>query len=259
MVIVKCIECGKAKETYKSLAVNAKFCSYQCRGIWRSKNWLGANHPNYKPEGREPKTCKHCGVEFSMRDGEIITNYRRRMFCSKACADKGGFRLSGESHPNYNPTARRKNRGGSHKKWVNAVIGRDNAKCQDCGATGIELHAHHIKSYRDFPELRFDVDNGKTLCHKCHWQLHAALNAKAVNSVNTLTGNAEGNTEPSFDGNIVEGVTTRGRAFRRVVVPCGWCGSIVSKSLSDAKGKEALLCSKKCMGNWIWHVKRARQ
>jgi 5-methylcytosine-specific restriction endonuclease McrA len=32
---------------------------------------------------------------------------------------------------------------------VNAVIGRDEGKCQHCGETDVELHAPHIKSYKD--------------------------------------------------------------------------------------------------------------
>jgi len=251
MVVVKCHECGKKKETYPSLARNFKFCSYKCRSSWRGKHWVGENNPKFQPYGREPKDCKYCGKRFSMRDGEIVTNYRRRKFCSRFCADKGGFRYSGPDHQNYKEDARRKNRGGSHHKWVNAVISRDKATCQECGATDVELHAHHIKSYKDYPELRFDVSNGLTLCHKCHWQLHAALNAKAVNSVDTRPAKAEGNTEPSFEGNLVEGVTTRGRAFRRWVGKCSWCETVISKPFSDAKGKAGLFCSGSCRSKWI--------
>lgn len=204
---------------------------------------VGDKHPCWRNVERS-KTCKLCGVVFLKRENEPITNFLKRKFCCKACADKGGVRYRGEENSLYRPTARRRNRGGSHRAWVNAVLSRDKAICRKCGATGIELHAHHVKPYRDHPELRFDVGNGITLCHRCHWLLHTALDEKAVNSVNTR----EGNTEPSLQGNLLEGVTTRGRAYRRWVGSCSYCGSIISKPLSDVKGKPNLYCNKVCMG-----------
>lgn len=220
----------------------------------------GEDHPRWQG-GSRSKVCVHCGVTFTLHEREPITNFRMRRFCSKACADKGGFRCSGKDHPNYREEARRKNRGGSHHKWVNAVVSRDKATCRRCGASDVELHAHHLKSYRDHPELRFDVDNGITLCFKCHWNLHTALNEKTVNSVNPRTGKAEGNTEPSLQGNLLEGVTTRGRAFRRWVGECSWCKEVISKRLSDAKGKAALFCGGSCRSKWICakHAPSARQ
>ena len=53
------------------------------------------------------------------------------------------------------------------KEWRKAVFSRDRYKCQECGKTGY-LEAHHIKGWRDYPHLRFDIDNGSTLCRKCH-------------------------------------------------------------------------------------------
>lgn len=58
-----------------------------------------------------------------------------------------------------------------YKTWAKAVKDRDGWKCVDCGSTD-SLHAHHVKRWRDYPALRYDVDNGKTLCHPCHEAAH---------------------------------------------------------------------------------------
>ncbi len=60
-----------------------------------------------------------------------------------------------------------------YKRWRYDVFIRDHFTCQHCGDTrGGNLRAHHVKSFADFPDLRFDVPNGITLCHDCHNSLH---------------------------------------------------------------------------------------
>lgn len=55
------------------------------------------------------------------------------------------------------------------KLWREAVFARDAWQCVWGGREhGNELHADHIKPFALFPELRFSIDNGRTLCVDCH-------------------------------------------------------------------------------------------
>lgn len=56
--------------------------------------------------------------------------------------------------------------------WRKSVFVRDNYICQICHSNTNSLNAHHIKPFADFPDLRFDIDNGTTLCKRCHLKLH---------------------------------------------------------------------------------------
>lgn len=55
-----------------------------------------------------------------------------------------------------------------YKLWRESVFKRDNYTCQGCGERGGLLNADHIQPFCNFPELRFELSNGRTLCRPCH-------------------------------------------------------------------------------------------
>lgn len=69
-----------------------------------------------------------------------------------------------------------------YKIWRRAVYERDNYTCIWCGARSekgktVVLNADHIKPFALFPELRFAIDNGRTLCIDCHKTTESYLNS----------------------------------------------------------------------------------
>ncbi len=59
-----------------------------------------------------------------------------------------------------------------YKLWRSAVFERDNYTCIWCGFKGY-VEADHIQPFASNPELRFAIDNGRTLCKGCHKKRHS--------------------------------------------------------------------------------------
>jgi 5-methylcytosine-specific restriction endonuclease McrA len=86
--------------------------------------------------------------------------------------------IAGTGRKKLNPITPENKRircGKEWKKWRQLVFQRDNYQCQQCGVKNakglgktVELNPDHIKPFALFPELRFDVNNGRTLCRPCH-------------------------------------------------------------------------------------------
>ena len=79
----------------------------------------------------------------------------------------------GEKHPNWKggiSTINEKVRKSlEYKLWREAVFARDNYQCIWGGKEhGTKIQADHIKPFALYPELRFAIDNGRTLCDDCH-------------------------------------------------------------------------------------------
>lgn len=79
----------------------------------------------------------------------------------------------------HTPERQRIYASGEWSAIIRAVYARDNYTCARCGKKKVgkrSLHAHHVKSWAEHPELRLNLDNLITLCRECHNWVHSNAN-----------------------------------------------------------------------------------
>ena len=134
------------------------------------------------------KTCPACGAAFAVKP-----SLARVVHCSRSCARVGKpspmkgrvmsaetrekqrrakLGIRGPDHWNWRGGKRSERKRAMSRdeyiQWRRAVFERDNYTCQFCGVRGCELHADHIKPWAEFPDLRYEISNGRSLCVACH-------------------------------------------------------------------------------------------
>lgn len=225
-----CAACGRTFTVPHARSDSAVYCSVECRAKAQEVQFRGDGNPRWiRGDRATTRSCGTCGRPFTRRPTEAVSTFSRRKFCSAKCGSAGQVRHRGEAHPRYRADSRKKVRTGAHSSWANAVIARDHGTCSSCGASEVEMHAHHIKPYRDFPELRFAVENGVTLCHRCHRALHRKHSAdSAIEQV----------VEERVDGHMV----------RRIHGRCEYCGKAISRSVAAWNLAKHHHCSRSCAG-----------
>lgn len=83
-------------------------------------------------------------------------------------------KLKGENHPMWKGGISTKDkyfRTKFRQEMQKLIFERDNYTCQLCGVGGVDLQVDHIQSWSEYVELRFSMDNCRTLCAKCHYQI----------------------------------------------------------------------------------------
>lgn len=141
-------------------AIKQMFCSRKCSLGFRNK----FDNPARTKSGRSKISA------FAKKRG--IGHLH-----SKQAFEKRRKTITGKNHWNWQggktDESRKLRNSYEYKQWRNAVFIRDNYTCQECkakscGGNKVILNADHIKPFAFYPELRFDINNGKTLCLDCH-------------------------------------------------------------------------------------------
>lgn len=147
-----CQLCSKNFGYRKNKSKVPTFCSRSCSDKARSKKIV--------------LVCTTCQKEYTVR------KYREKesKYCSNSCHMR---HYKGELSPHWKggTSNEREQWQGSLacRLWRTAVFKRDKFTCVHCGDnTGGNLQADHIKPWACYPELREDIDNGRTLCIDCH-------------------------------------------------------------------------------------------
>lgn len=135
----------------------ALFCSTRCKN-------------NTQIRGSQ-LSCRQCGESYHRPPSQI--KWRGTAFCSRRC--KGEF-MSQAQLLSANPAWQggvssehhRLRASKAWRVWREQVYERDAYTCQFCGTVDGPLEPHHIFRFAFFPEFRFTVSNGVTLCRHCH-------------------------------------------------------------------------------------------
>lgn len=132
-----------------------------------------------KKDGRRPPS--HKGVKASNETREKMSRSRKGIkFSAEWRKNMSEVRKGEKSHfwqGGITEENRKLRNSIEYRFWREEVYKRDNYTCVICGIPGgwskekkrkIELNADHIKRWALYPELRFEVSNGRTLCLDCH-------------------------------------------------------------------------------------------
>lgn len=151
---------------------------------------LGKHHSE---ESKIKMSKSHKGVPSAMKGKHHTEEARKKMGVKKGM-------FSGEKNPNYGKHFSKKIRdkiSKSNKKrylekckqlgikpntyrerpkkferWARQIKIKDGFTCQLCHETGGKLRSHHIKAWVDYPNDRYNIKNGITLCKECHDYVH---------------------------------------------------------------------------------------
>ena len=164
-----CPECGSGFKRYPSQIRGVNFCTIQCK----SASTIGVERPGLG----EKIARKLKGVKWSdERKRNIIgrkpsygNTGKKHSKETKQKISLANRRCEVEEFNGYTSSKNKLERLRFQREVQPTVFERDNYCCQECDQRGGRLQAAHILSWAEYPELRFNLDNCRTLCMACHY------------------------------------------------------------------------------------------
>lgn len=152
---------------------------------------------------------KYCSLYCSLMYRNKHINPSKSLHARKAISDRAKLRgvshmhtkeahlkksksITGKRHWNWQGGKTSDNRKARnvtiYKEWRKAVFERDKYTCVFCGdkskkGNPVILNADHIKPFAYFPELRYKITNGRTLCLGCHKKTDTYAGKKSCHRV----------------------------------------------------------------------------
>lgn len=186
-----CKHCNNEFSTHtKSIK---KFCSWLCYCNYKKENNLYATRTGNKQskEEKNKRSLKMIGNKNRLGIKCTKEEIEKRRFknTGKKRTEEQKLNLSigmtgvkhlnamGEKHHNWikdrtqlsRISKQGERRTSIYFNWRKQIWLRDNFKCkianQDCSG---KIEAHHILGFKEYPELRYEINNGITLCHAHH-------------------------------------------------------------------------------------------
>ena len=118
-----------------------------------------------QPEERNRKVAEKLkGRPLSEERKQKISNAQK----GRTFSDEHRQKLTG---PRKGPEYANPRNCPEYYEFVATVKKRDDYKCRCCSCDS-RLEVHHPLDFDEFPEHRYDPDNGVTLCYPCHMKEH---------------------------------------------------------------------------------------
>ena len=175
-----CQKCGSKAANFEDLT-GKKFGRLNVVGLSDRRGNRGQYYYNCKCD---------CGNEVEVEGASLSSGSTQSCGClQREVSSERMSAMVGELNPMWDSTMTDEDRyskhtEAAHQEWRGKVLERDGYRCRRCGTPGTHpLHAHHIRPYTENKSLRTDVDNGITLCVKCHTEFHAGYGAHGVTEV----------------------------------------------------------------------------
>jgi hypothetical protein len=137
-----------------------------------SESKMGNKNPMYGKKHTE-KTLQKLRKPKSDNHKKTLSNMAIERFRDKTNHPMYGVRRFGEKNPNWNSILtdeerQEKRKYEEYRNFIKKCMKRDNYVCQISGQVGGKLAVHHLKSYKEYKELRTDINNGITVSEDLH-------------------------------------------------------------------------------------------